>query len=183
MTEILGAVLAGGRSLRFGSDKALANVGGKPMIQHTIDALARITRAIIICGRQLPGYASLPDRPAAALGPLGGLNAALHEASARRCPWVLTVACDTPVIPAGVLQQLADGRRPQYVATQPVIGLWPSSAGRQLDEWIASADSRSMRRWAEALGATGAFEGADIPNFNYADALDRWLATPPAEQP
>ena len=183
MTDIFGAVLAGGRSARFGSDKALAEAGGKPLIEHAIDALAAVTGQVTICGRQLAGYTCLPDRPAAGLGPLAGLNAALHHAHALRRPWVLSIACDTPVLPQGLLQSLADGRRPQYVEGLPVIGLWPSCVASQLDDWLATSRSRSMRDWAVSLNAEGVFEGVDILNFNYAHELDRWLAEAPGRRP
>ncbi|MBK7285215.1 MAG: NTP transferase domain-containing protein [Sphingomonadales bacterium] len=38
--KILGAIIAGGKSRRFGSDKTVAELRGKPLIQHVIDGLS-----------------------------------------------------------------------------------------------------------------------------------------------
>jgi molybdopterin-guanine dinucleotide biosynthesis protein A len=176
MTGVVGAVLAGGRSLRFGSDKAVAVAFGKPLIRHSIDALARVTPEVVVCGRDWPGELCLPDRPAPGLGPLSGLNAALHHARAHEVAWVLSLACDTPAIDPGLLRALAEGDRAQFVAGHPVIGLWPSSAADRLDDWLAVPGDRSMRRWAAAIGASPAFEGAEIPNLNHAHELADWIA-------
>lgn len=86
MTAVIGAILAGGLSRRFGSDKVLASVEGRPLIEHGLDALRGVTTDVAVCGRDWPSATSLPDRPRAGMGPLSGLNAALHHArSARPC--------------------------------------------------------------------------------------------------
>lgn len=97
---ILGAMLAGGRSRRFGSDKALADIGGKPMIAHVVDALAPQVDSLVIRGRDWPGLARIGDRPGDGLGPLGGgVNAALHRARGMTaccaCRWM---CCRCPAI-------------------------------------------------------------------------------------
>ncbi|MBA3896663.1 MAG: NTP transferase domain-containing protein, partial [Sphingomonadaceae bacterium] len=61
---ILGAVLAGGASRRFGSDKALAMRDGRPLIAHVVDALATQVDAVVVCGRDWGGLPSIADRPA-----------------------------------------------------------------------------------------------------------------------
>ena len=53
---LLGAVLAGGRSRRFGSDKAMALHHGKPLLAHAAEALAQHTQAVILCGRTMAGF-------------------------------------------------------------------------------------------------------------------------------
>ncbi len=59
--RLLGAVLAGGQSRRFGSDKALALLDGRPLIAHVIAALAAQTEAVIVCGKEWGDW--VPDRP------------------------------------------------------------------------------------------------------------------------
>jgi molybdopterin-guanine dinucleotide biosynthesis protein A len=75
MAGILGAVLAGGRSSRFGSDKAMAMLDGRPLIDHAIAAGPHCA-AVVVCGRDHPGHVCLADRPAPDMGPLGAINAA-----------------------------------------------------------------------------------------------------------
>jgi molybdopterin-guanine dinucleotide biosynthesis protein A len=50
MTKILGVVLAGGLSTRFGSDKAQALWRGRSLLDHALDALAPIARALRSAG-------------------------------------------------------------------------------------------------------------------------------------
>ena len=80
--SILGAVLAGGKSSRFGSDKALAELDGHTLLARAVDALAAIVRRR---GRGRPRTAPAPSAARSAragMGPLGGIAAALHHARA-----------------------------------------------------------------------------------------------------
>lgn len=171
--RLLGAVLAGGRSSRFGSDKALALLGGKPLIEHVIAALGAQADAVILCGRQGAdwGIDGVPDRPAADLGPLGGINAALHCAAARGYDAVLTAPCDMPVLPPNLPVTLAGGG---HVANVPVVGLWPVQFAEGLDEWLAGAGDRSVRRWARQAGLAAIPLAFDFPNLNTPADLDRF---------
>lgn len=168
--KLLGAVLAGGRSSRFGSDKALALLDGKPLIEHAIAALATQTDAVIVCGREHGD--SVPDRPAPDLGPLGGICAALHAAAERGYDAVLTMPCDVPSLPADLTQHL---RPPAYLAEMPVIGLWPAALGSDLDAWLANSADRSVRSWARSVSAIPVQAGFDIPNCNTPEDLARLI--------
>src|SRR3546814_20571783 len=97
--RLLGAVLAGGRSSRFGSDKALAMLDGRTLLDHAAAALGAHVETVVICGRHVPGMTGLADRPAADMGPLGGLNAATHQ-SRKSVVWGKSVP-----------ERLASGRR------------------------------------------------------------------------
>jgi molybdopterin-guanine dinucleotide biosynthesis protein A len=152
--RVLGAVLAGGRSSRFGSDKALALIGGRTMLDRVIDALAPQVDAIVVCGRpSTAAYEGIADRPAADLGPLGGLNAALHHGAAHGFGAVLTVPCDTPMLPPDLREQLGAVGPGMIVADLPVIGLWPTALAGKLDAFIAAGESRAIHGWAEHAGA------------------------------
>ena len=151
---ILGAVLAGGRSSRFGSDKAQAVWGGRPLLDHVVARLAGVCSAVIICGRDADTIPSIPDRPAPDLGPLGGLNAALHHAAAAGYDRVVVAPCDTPLLDDDLLAALTSATRDVFLATMPVIGSWQSAHADLLDAHLRSDANRSMRGWAEAIGAT-----------------------------
>lgn len=138
----LGAILAGGAASRFGADKALAEIGGVALIEHARAALAPHVDRIIVVGRDIP------DRPAPGLGPLGGLCAALHHATDGE---VLTVPCDVPFPPATLFAALQGP--PVICGDHPVFGLWPATLAPILDEWLATGHNRSIRAFAEAVGA------------------------------
>lgn len=163
--KILGAIIAGGRSSRFGSDKARAILEGRPMLDHVIIGLREQTDALVVCGRDVPSCVSLADRPRAGLGPLGGLAAALHYAAQNGFDGVLTSACDTPLVPADLAERLA-GSGPAVVAGQPLFGYWPASLSAQLDDYLAAGASLAVGTWAAWAGARRIGYAGEIPNIN-----------------
>ena len=172
----MGAVLAGGRSSRFGSDKALAVANGKALLDHAIETLRQVTPQVVVCGRAWPGAVTVVDRPAPDMGPLAGLNSALHHARLHGFDWVLSLACDTPFVAPTLLSDIAARQRATFFEQHPVIGLWPAHAGKALDRLLASKGRHSLRAFAQAIGAVPLAGGEAIPNFNFAQDLDQWLA-------
>lgn len=164
MSRQLGAVIAGGRSSRFGSDKAMALWHGRRLIDHAIDALRPFVDEIVICGRGHDGLASISDRPAPGMGPLGGLCAALHHAQAQGREAVLSIGCDTPLLPAALVERLIAGGG-GHVAQLPVVGLWPASLAASLDAFLASDRKHAIRIWAAAAGV-GAVDWPGLANVN-----------------
>jgi molybdopterin-guanine dinucleotide biosynthesis protein A len=179
MERILGAVLAGGLSSRFGSDKASALIDGRPMLDWVVDGLTPQVEGIVVCGRDAPPYDAIPDRPAADLGPLGGLNAALHHGAAHGYDAVLTVPCDTPLLPADLRDQLGPVGDGVFVGDLPVIGLWPVGLAAALDGFLGESGSRAMAAWADRAGARRAVLRALPLNINRSADLER-LKQPPS---
>lgn len=170
--RVLGAVLAGGRSRRFGSDKAVALLDGRPLIVHAIAALEQRVDAVIVCGRDWGDW--VPDRPGPDLGPLGGLNAALHAAAGRGFDAVLSVPCDVVALP--LLPFVGAG----YAEEMPVIGLWPVTLAPLLDSRLAANEDRSVRRWARMMGVPAVSIG---PLVNINRREDLRALTPLARHP
>jgi molybdopterin-guanine dinucleotide biosynthesis protein A len=162
--RLLGAILAGGKSSRFGRNKAQALLMGKTLIDHTSEALKPQCETLVICGKTGTNGDSLEDRPAADLGPLGGLNAALHFGLEKGFDAVLTAACDNAALPGDLAAQLAEG--PSYVAGQPVIGLWPTALANRLDAWLSEAKNRSVYGWISHCNAREVRLAHAIPNIN-----------------
>jgi molybdopterin-guanine dinucleotide biosynthesis protein A len=105
MPDLLGAILAGGRSLRMGADKASVPVGGTPMFEWVAAALRAVVDDVVIVGRTDPlgGIPAVPDLRPGPRGPLPGLAAALRHAAGRP---VLLVAVDHPLVRPATLQGL-----------------------------------------------------------------------------
>jgi molybdenum cofactor guanylyltransferase len=167
---ILGAILAGGASARFGSDKALALLDGRPLIEHAIAAIAPQVDAIVVCGREWPGRISLADRPSGRHGPLAGLSAALLYASEHGFDAVLSAPCDTPDAPRDLLFRLSPPS--SFVADTPVIGLWSAATLPILDALLAAGGSRSMRAFADRIAARPIGLDRPLRNINFRHDLE-----------
>lgn len=65
---IAGIVLAGGAATRFGATKQIAEVRGKPLVQHAVDALADadIDEIVVVLGHDAATVAAAIDLPAGA---------------------------------------------------------------------------------------------------------------------
>lgn len=166
----LGAVIAGGRSRRFGSDKALAPIEGRAMIEHVVAGLRPWVDDLAICGRAHGEDRFLPDDPAAGLGPLAGFNAALNYAAANGFGSVLTVPCDTPRISHEIFDALCRQTGPACLSDCPVIGIWPVGLARRLNDFVLTDPRRSVRKWAKLSGAADLSIAAPV-NVNSAADL------------
>jgi molybdopterin-guanine dinucleotide biosynthesis protein A len=171
VTRLLGVVLAGGQARRFGRDKALATLAGIALLDHAAQALRPFTDDIAIVGRDSPAYVSIADWPAAGLGPLGGLCGALLHARDRDFDAILSLPCDTPSLPAGLLGDLAGRSVASFVATTPVIGLWPCALADRLSVYLDHGGNLAVRAWAEEIGAEALDGWPPIPNVNRPDDL------------
>ncbi|AEG49404.1 Molybdopterin-guanine dinucleotide biosynthesis protein A [Sphingobium chlorophenolicum L-1] len=173
--RLLGAVLAGGRSSRFGSDKALAMLDGRTLLDHAAAALGAHVETVVVCGRQVPGMIGLADRPMADMGPLGGLNAALHHAAALGYDAVLTTGCDVPVYPDGLAEALI-GEGAAILKGQQLAGFWPASLAGELDAHLAEENNRSIYGWLERIWAR-IVERPEfvLPNINRPEDLERFI--------
>ncbi|OAN60176.1 molybdenum cofactor guanylyltransferase [Sphingomonas sp. TDK1] len=167
--KLLGAILAGGKAQRFGSDKAHAEFRGRPLVDHVAAALAPYCDDVILCGR--PDEGGAPDLPEPGLGPLGGLNGALHAAAERGFARVLIAPCDTPLLPGPLLESLVAGEGSGFVAQLPVLGIWESRLGPLCDSYLAGGSRASMRAWAAHVGARAIDWEFPIPNINSCDDL------------
>ena len=169
--KLLGAVLAGGRSSRFGSDKAEALWKGRRLLDHVAAALSVETDGLVVVGRTEPGYDCAPDRPVLDLGPLGGLAGALTVARDRGFDAVLTCPVDVPKPPRNLREMLATA--PALLAAQPTIGLWPATVLPDLLEFIEKDAKRSVRGFAQSVEARFVETSEPIVNINRPEDMDR----------
>ena len=175
--KILGAILAGGQSRRFGSDKAEALFEGKALLDHVADALRPQCAELVIAGREWPGLTNVADIPEAGLGPLGGLAGALDYAQRTGFDAVLSCGCDLLGIPSDLAKQL--GAAPAILDELPIVGLWPAEFADILAAWLAEPANRSVYRFADYIQARRVPTPASITNVNRASDL----ATPAFHKP
>lgn len=89
-------ILAGGKSKRFGRDKARARVKGQALVVHAASSLASIAASLAVVGATADAYADLGLRTIGdrypGLGPLAGLEAALGDLAEEG--WLCLSSCD-----------------------------------------------------------------------------------------
>lgn len=174
---LVGAILCGGRSSRFGTDKALVDFGGQPLAAGIVGALREVGADPVAAiggsaGYQL-GLPTIPDRFPGE-GPLGGLATALLWAKRGS---VLVTPCDLPLLAADDLVLLIEATRGHdlepdvaIVATvggrpQPSLGCWPAERGLELVRLL----NEGTRAWRAALDVAP-WSGVELRPDALADA-------------
>jgi molybdopterin-guanine dinucleotide biosynthesis protein A len=114
--DMTGVLLAGGKSLRMGSDKRFLDLGGRTLLDRSLSVLERLfPEAIVSVAEPVPQLAGLRHRVVADLIPgaatLGGLYSGLSCATRTR---VFAAACDMPLLNASVIERLAQGLQPMH---------------------------------------------------------------------
>jgi molybdopterin-guanine dinucleotide biosynthesis protein A len=112
MSRILGAIIAGGRSVRFGAPKPLAVLAGRRLVDRVAAALEPVSEAVVLIANDpdLAAATGLPWRSDVLedVGSLAGVHAALLWARERNCAGVLALAADMPLVPAVLLRRLRE---------------------------------------------------------------------------
>jgi molybdopterin-guanine dinucleotide biosynthesis protein A len=157
---VTGLILAGGKSRRFGTDKAYHLIAAKPMIEVVFTAMAEVVDPIWIsvqdATKRYP--ISIPHIPDVypGCGPLGGVHAGLKAA---RTPWVLVVACDMPHVTPEVIRAIIECTTEEFdviVACDdngrrhPVCACYSTSIVSIIEEHL-EADSYAMMALLEKL--------------------------------
>ncbi len=116
--DVVAIVLAGGASSRFGSDKLVAELRGRPLLHHAIEAVAEVAgRIVLVLAPDAPepaipvplvGRVRIARDPVAHAGPLAGLAAGLAAIRDERPRIALVVGGDMPSMVAAVLQLLVE---------------------------------------------------------------------------
>lgn len=185
---MLGLVLAGGHSRRFGRDKAGINVDGRALLERMVDALGRVVDEVFVSVRadQIDEalrrrYTLIVDeRPE--LGPAGGILAA--HAHRPMAAWFVT-ACDMPMLDEATMRRLIEMRRPNQAGIgyrspanglpEPLCTIWEPAtlvAFRQRVESGGSLSARGMLADAR-IELLDAADARTLTNVNTQSDLDR----------
>jgi molybdopterin-guanine dinucleotide biosynthesis adapter protein len=149
---IVGAVLAGGRSSRFGRDKGLARIGGERLLDRAADTLRTVCDLVVVVSshpeHEVEGALRIPDLRAEH-GPLAGIEAAMRHAESVGASAVCVLACDLPTVEGSVLRALVEGmgdaraaapRRDGPPGFEPLCAVYRTACGdvtaRLLDEGV-----------------------------------------------
>ena len=157
--DVTAVILAGGKGRRIdGQDKGLIELGGKPLIEHILEAVRPQVASILINANRNSerygeyGYPVIPDDMSDFQGPLAGIAIGMEHA---HTPYIITLPCDGPFVPDDMVSHLGQALvrddadlaiAHDGVRMQPVHALLPVSLLNSLKAFLASGE-RKIDRW------------------------------------
>lgn len=196
-------VIAGGRSRRFGGEKAVASLGGRPLLLWATLRLQAACALVAVNARPgteaeslaaAQGFDVLHDAPGDPDGPLSGVKAGLRWALARGARALAVSPCDAPLLPEDLFVRLVEaaGEGAAMAVTdegrQPLCAVWPVGALPAVEAALEGGSHPPTWRLLESVGAVPVH--FDLPgafaNVNTREELARLeadrLARPPHQR-
>ena len=168
-TIILPAVLAGGKSNRFGKDKSNAKLGDKTLLEHTISKLENEFSEILIVTNNNnlkiinKKVHKIHDCIEGQLGPLVGILSAMKwiVENKKNYKWVATFPCDTPFFDIKIISEFKSYSKStkkllHFVNSNNkrhnIFGLWSTKLCGILEKDIINNNYRKVEKWADKIG-------------------------------
>lgn len=188
LADIAGLLIAGGRSRRFGEEKAVSPFRGAPLMDASAQALAELG-CLAVSARAGSGAErraqalSLPvlhDDAELASGPLTGVLAGLRWAQREGFGFLATAPCDAPLLPRDLVSRLREAigeASAAYAVTEhgehPLCALWRVDLADAIAGCLKTGEHPAVRAMLAASGAVAVrFADADaFANANTQDAL------------
>ena len=166
--NIIAAILAGGKSRRFGVDKSTTKLGDKTLIEHTISKIKKkFSEILIISNNQeikvdKKNVFVLKDCIQGQLGPLVGVLSAMKwvETNNKKYDWVATFPCDTPFFDISMIDEVKriskkNNKKLYFLKSgekrHNIFGLWSIQLKDILEKDINN-NFRKVEEWADKIG-------------------------------
>jgi molybdopterin-guanine dinucleotide biosynthesis protein A len=181
--NILGTVLAGGKSRRFGEDKSQVKLGGKLLIDYILSEIIDEFNEVLVVSNNLIDFKqsekiSLIKDFKKDLGPLGGVLTAMKwvKDNNKDYQWISTFPVDTPFFKNQILKDffkkinMKEGKLffiNSNDTRHNIFGLWSLDLMDKLEEDLDKGE-RKVEVWANSIGVKNInmkFENKD-PFFN-----------------
>jgi len=181
--NILGTVLAGGKSRRFGEDKSQVKLGGKLLIDYILSEIIDEFNEVLVVSNNLIEFKqsekiSLIKDFKKDLGPLGGVLTAMKwvKDNNKDYQWISTFPVDTPFFKNQILKDffkkinMREGKLffiNSNDTRHNIFGLWSLDLMDKLEEDLDKGE-RKVEVWANSIGVKNInmkFENKD-PFFN-----------------
>ena len=182
-SNILGVVLAGGKSQRFGEDKCQVKLGGKLLIDYILSEIIDEFKEVLLISNNKIKYnnsnkISLVEDTKRGLGPLGGILTAMKwiKENNRNYKWISTFPSDTPFFKKKILnnflEEIKDYEGKLFFINSNdtrhnIFGLWSIDLLESLEKDLDNGE-RKVEMWANKIGVKSVnmkFENKD-PFFN-----------------
>ena len=167
--NILGVILAGGKSRRFGEDKSKIKLGNKTLLEHVIDKVEKeFSELLIISNNQNYQFTSkriflVQDFIKGQLGPLIGVLSAMKwvELNKKNYKWIATFPCDTPFFDIKIIEYLKiksfeTKKKLVFLKSAKIrhniFGLWSLDLKDILENDIKN-NIRKVEIWADKIGS------------------------------
>ena len=170
MTEnnIIGVILAGGKSSRFGEDKSNIRLGNKTLLDHTIDKIEKeFSEVIIISNNKNYNFKNkkiytVKDCIEGQLGPLVGILTAMKwvKENKKKYKWIASFPCDTPFFDTNLISKLKlktkeTSKKLIFLNSDKkrhnIFGLWSMDLIETLEKDIKN-NFRKVEIWADKVG-------------------------------
>lgn len=172
--ELTAAILAGGKSTRFGGSKFMARFDKKNLIEIALEIALQISnRVMVLKGGDeilLPNHMQAFQDKFIDKGPLGGVHSALVNSKTR---WIAILPVDMPLLSPIIYKYMAESRdqnRPVIAVSQkgwePLVSVWPKSAATSIEKFL-NENKRSMwycLKELKAIEVNVAKKYPEIPN-------------------
>ena len=166
--NILGVILAGGKSKRFGEDKTKAKLGNKTLLDHTISKIEKNFKEILIIENKekvtldKKNVFSTKDIIEGQLGPLVGVLSAMEwiKNNKKNYNWVATFPCDTPFFDENIIDKVKScpnnsSKKLFFLKRKNrrhnIFGLWSLDLKDALYKDIKNG-YRKVEEWADKVG-------------------------------
>ena len=167
--NILGVILAGGKSSRFGSNKSLSNLSNSKLIEHVINKINKYFSEILIVSNDSklilddPNIKIIKDCKEGYLGPLVGVLSAMKYANqSNKYNWLITFPCDTPffdqTIIEKMIQKTSSKKEKIFLIKEKeqrhnIFGAWSTSLEKILEQDLNN-NFRKVDLWADKIGCS-----------------------------
>ena len=165
--NILGVVLAGGKSQRFGEDKSQVKLGGKLLIDYILSEVIEEFKEILVVSNSSIDFRksekiSVIEDIKKNLGPLGGVLTAMKwvKDNNKDYKWISTFPADTPFFKHSILQKFLQDIQPEesklfFIKSNNtrhnIFGLWSIDLMDKLEEDLNKGE-RKVEVWANSIG-------------------------------
>ena len=182
-SNILGVILAGGKSQRFGEDKCQVKLGDKLLIDYILSEIIDEFEEVLLISNNKIKYnhsnkISLVDDFKKGLGPLGGILTAMKwiKENNRNYKWISTFPSDTPFFKKQILDNFLNEIESYegklfFINSNDtrhnIFGLWSIDLLERLEKDLNNGE-RKVEMWANKVGVKSInmnFENKD-PFFN-----------------